>query len=536
MKKHFVISLFATSLVCLASKALAANTTANNCNQKERVELTTNDIFNLEDPDTIFLHRWANFFHIKTKNKTLYNEAAFFLEKCDLDHEDLKELERHLRGKKYIRDARVVFKANSEKVSVETWDNWSMMPTVDFGRKGGENKYAIGIKDRNLFGLGIDAELESFTNDQRSGYKFKTHFPLFLNNNINAQINFTSSDDGTSESVFIKKDFVSFDTSNAFNIGFDNFQQIDTQYKLGATYNQFEHNQRYSTASWQWLKKDSKADTLRFGIGFTNELHEFAVINETQNVDLISIAPPDREFIYPYLSVEYLQKDFRKLTNLNLINHIEDFNLGWNLTTQIGSDIGNTDTSPTLLWQSNLSKGIEIYEDAFWFITATFEGEMYSDSDNANRAVFSLNNEYFHKINNNWGAYLKNSSQFSENQFKDSPIVLGGESGLRGYPLQYRHGNHSTQFTAEARYYPHINIYKLVELGAAAFIDTGRVFGSSDNTTYQDSWMTSVGLGARFYSTQTSEARVIHVDIIKPLTSDANVNGVEFRITTKHSF
>ena len=73
-------------------------------------------------------------------------------------------------------------------------------------------------------------------------------------------------------------------------------------------------------------------------------------------------------------------------------------------------------------------------------------------------------------------------------------------------------------------------------MGAAAFIDTGRVFGSSDNTTYQDSWMTSVGLGARFYSTQTSEARVIHVDIIKPLTSDANVNGVEFRITTKHSF
>lgn len=536
MNKIFVYSLFTTSIIGFICKAHAKDSDAVNCNQKDRIELTTNDIFNLEDPQTIFLHRWANFFHIKTKSKTLYNEAAFFIEKCDLSQDDLEELERHLRGKKYIKDARVEFKENSDKVSVETWDNWSLMPTVDFGRKGGKNKYAIGIKDRNLFGLGIDAEIESFTNDQRSGYKFKTQFPLFLNNNINAQINLTSSDDGTSESIFVKKDFVSFDTSNAFSIGFDNFQQIDTQYKLGTTYNRFEHNQKYSTASWQWLNSDSKTNTLRFGIGFTNELHEFEEIAPQQSIDVLSAPPANREFIYPYLNVEYLQKDFRKLTNLNLINHIEDFNLGWNLTAEIGTDIGNTNTSPTLLWRSNLSKGIEVSANSFWFVTATFEGETYNDSTNKNRSVFNINNEFFHKINESWGAYLKNSSQFSENQFQDNPIVLGGESGLRGYPLQYRHGNHSTQFTAEARYYPHINIYKLLELGGAAFVDTGRVFGSSDNTTNQDSWMTSVGVGARFYSTQTSEARVIHVDIIKPLTSDANVNGVEFRITTKHSF
>ncbi|MAG44526.1 hypothetical protein CL633_01420, partial [bacterium] len=463
MKKHFVINLLATSIIFLTCRAQAANATDDNCNQKDKIELKTYDIFNLEDPDTIFLHRWANFFHIKTKNKTLYNEAAFFIKKCDVSQEDLEELERHLRSKKYIRDARVTRNDNSDKITVETWDNWSLMPTVDFGRKGGKNKYAIGIKDRNFLGLGIDAELESFTNDQRSGYKFKTHFPLFLNNNINAQVNLTNSDDGTSESVFIQKDFVSFDTNNAFNIGFDNFRQIDTQYKLGKTYNQFEHNQRYSTASWQWLKNDSNEDTLRFGIGFTNEQHEFSAINEIQNPDLISVVPSNREFIYPYLSVEYLQKDFRKLSNLNLINHIEDFNLGWNLTTQVGTDIGNTDTSPTLLWQSSLTKGIEIFDDTFWFISATLDGEIYSDSNNANRTVLSVNNEYFHKLNDSWGAYLKNNSQFSENQFQDNPIVLGGETGLRGYPLQYRHGDHSTQFTAEARYYPHINIYKLLE-------------------------------------------------------------------------
>ena len=74
------------------------------------------------------------------------------------------------------------------------------------------------------------------------------------------------------------------------------------------------------------------------------------------------------------------------------------------------------------------------------------------------------------------------------------------------------------------------------DITRAAFIDTGRVFGQSELSKNQTTWMTSVGVGARLYSTHSSEARVIHIDIIKPLSSDENVNSIEFRVTTKHSF
>ena len=134
---------------------------------------------------------------------------------------------------------------------------------------------------------------------------------------------------------------------------------------------------------------------------------------------------------------------------------------------------------------------------------------------------------------------MRNRSVFSENQFGDESMVLGGETGLRGFPIMYLHGQHSTQFSLEARYYPNINIYKLFELGAAAFIDTGKVLKQNDdlqNTPNSNDWNTSIGLGARFYSTQTSEGRVIRIDIIKPITDDINVNNGEFRVTTKYSF
>ena len=71
---------------------------------------------------------------------------------------------------------------------------------------------------------------------------------------------------------------------------------------------------------------------------------------------------------------------------------------------------------------------------------------------------------------------------------------------------------------------------------AAAFIDTGKTFGTSPFTNVDASLMTSIGFGARFYTALSSEAQVIHLDVIKPLSSDLNVNNVEFRITTKHSF
>ena len=57
------------------------------------------------------------------------------------------------------------------------------------------------------------------------------------------------------------------------------------------------------------------------------------------------------------MGVEYVQKDIRELTNINLINHIEDFNLGWHAWAEIGTDLRNDSKHPELIWRSRLSKG-----------------------------------------------------------------------------------------------------------------------------------------------------------------------------------
>jgi hypothetical protein len=494
-KLFSTINLIFTALFC----DLAASEDRK-CDQTENVNFLSYNIFDLTNKDTIFLHRWANFLHIKTKQKTLINESAFFLNKCQINDDDLLELERHLRKEKYIRDAAVTYHEDNT-IEVQTWDNWSLMPTVDFVRKGGQNKFAIGMQDRNLLGLGIDAEIEYFSNAQRTGYKFKTRFPLYLKNNTNASIRMPRNDHGTSEAVLMQKKFVSFNTNNAYKIGFNNFNQIDTQYKYGVESNKYIHYQYYSTANWQWLHQDSVNDNLRFGLGYTHEKLSFLALTETGLTSTLpsEILPSNRTFNYPFLSVEYLQKDYRKLTNLNVINHIEDFNSGWIATASVGSDLTQKKDSPKLVWKSHLSKGFDVFGDAIWLFEASFEGEVYDNSEHENRLLLNINTEYFHKFNDKWGVYFKKVNLLGKNQFLDSPVVLGGESGVKGYPLQYQHGDHSTHFTFETRYYPHINIYKLIELGGAAFIDTGRVFGQPELSQNPSLWMTSVGLDARFF-------------------------------------
>ena len=167
-------------------------------------------IFDVNEEGFTFLHRWANAIHIDTKIVTLENEATFFINKCTKTFADRAELERHLRSRRFLRDAEVSTDEDIRNITITTWDNWSLMPTISFGRKGGMNTYSFGIKERNLLGLGIDTEIESYRNTQRSGYKLHAIIPLFQKQNTSVKLSFADNDDGQQRSLFLHKIFASF--------------------------------------------------------------------------------------------------------------------------------------------------------------------------------------------------------------------------------------------------------------------------------------------------------------------------------------
>ena len=51
------------------------------------------------------------------------------------------------------------------------------------------------------------------------------------------------------------------------------------------------------------------------------------------------------------------------------------------------------------------------------------------------------------------------------------PFTIGGDNGLRGYPLRYQSGTARALFTVEERFYSNWQPLKLFDVGAAAFVD-----------------------------------------------------------------
>ncbi len=509
-----------------------------NCSQgSQKVIFKPQTIFDKNEQGFVFVHRWANAIHVDTKIVTLENEAAFFIDKCDKNFADMAELERHLRTRKYLRDAKVTSDEMIENITVTTWDNWSLMPTISFGRQGGESTYSFGIKERNLLGLGIDTEIQTYKNSQRKGYKIKSTIPLFSKKNISLKLRFADNDDGTQQALFLQKQFASFYTNYAYNIGFYKESRNDTIYQNDSELAIFSHDISFKNAEYAWLNFNNVRALLRYRVGITQDQHKFYNIDNPVMVKNIDSAflPKNRDVIYPWFGIDYIEKDFKKLTNIHLITQIEDFNHGWQFSSRLGLSNGNKAGGAWALFQANINKGFEIHDKALLLMNIAFSGDLYEQKDH--RLLLNFTTEYFYNINPSWGFYLGNTNVLSKNQYLDKPVTIGGNTGLRGFPLQYQHGEYSVKLTSEIRYYPHINLFKLFDLAGAAFFDAGRAFGDYQTKNSEDAWLYSIGIGARLYSPHAARShQVIHIDFAFPQSDNLDINNFEIRVEAKQSF
>ncbi len=511
------------------------------CNEPQpKITFMPQTIFDESEDGITFLHRWANAIHIDTKIMTLEDEAIFFLNKCNKNFADMAELERHLRNRKYLRDARVTSDENIENITITTWDNWSLMPTVSFGRKGGINTYSFGIKERNLFGLGIDTEVESYRNIQRSGYKLLTTIPLFQKQNTEMRLRFADNDDGQQHSLFVKKAFAGFNTTTAYLLGFNEESRNDTIFQNGHVQSIYTHDISYKEANYAWLNFNSDNRLLRYHIGVTQDKDTFLPLSIEQTSKLTSpplttVHPKDRDLLYPWLAFEYIEKDFRKLTNIHLITQIEDFNHGWQLSSRLGIANGTKEDSAWTLWNMQVKKGFSIYNNALLLLDLALANDIYQDRDS--RLLVKISAEYFYQLNRNWGFYLSNNNVVSKNQYLDQPITMGGNTGLRGFPLQYQHGKNSIKATSEIRYYPEINLFKLFDLAGVAFVDIGRTYGQSTVKNIEEGWIGSAGVGIRLHSPHSGGNHpIIHIDFAFPQSNNPNIDTFEIRVQAKKSF
>ncbi|MEC4727446.1 hypothetical protein HWQ46_18030 [Shewanella sp. D64] len=504
-----------------------------------KIIVTSHPIFDESDPDSFFIHDWANYLHINTQESTILYKLTF-TEQSIVSQKDIEEAQRNLRSEPYIRDAKISFAERDpdadapdegEVVLVETWDNWSLLPTVSVGRSGGDSKFSIGLKEDNLLGLGIRTRIKYKSTNDRTGYKFAVKVPVDrLIEHSTIAASFHDNSDGQATQFRFDKPFYTLDTTNMYGVSYLDDFRTDTIRQNGMNINEFEHKQDYFNLQYGWRVHNTPNSRTRLIAGITRDRNEFANLDNYPDTTL----PKSRNFLYPWVAYEYLQDDYKVLNNVHLINYNEDFNLGWHHYFKLGfetEDLGDSSLGYHIDWKT--TRGYQGNQD---LILLSFDGiGIFSTQQ---KDVYQVNAmaEYFYQISPKWTAYAKSRLSTSKNNYLDKTFALGDDTGIRGYPNDYQHGDNQWLFTAELRNYPNINLYQLAELGWAAFVDVGQATGGQDAGNEISGPIGSVGIGARIYSSRSSYGNVAHIDISMPFTTGVEVNEWEWRFIVKNRF
>jgi len=289
--------------------------------------------------------------------------------------------------------------------------------------------------------------------------------------------------------------------------------------------NSFEFSDRHLGHSWvsMYLQIADNSD---------GETSQFSAVPVPT---LPSAIPTDRKLTYPYLGFETLQDEFEISSNRDQIGRKEDFLLGTRLAGSIGwaSESFGADRD-ALLYSATASRGFGSLDRKTLLLSATASGRL--ESGHSANVLATISARYYVTQSRKRLFFVGLQGSAGLALDLDNPVQLGGDSGLRGYPLRYQNGESKMLVTIEQRYFTDWYPFRLARVGGAIFADVGRVWGRNPLGGEPLGWLKAIGVGLRFAPTRSASAKMVHLDIAFPLDGDPTLDSVQISLEAKRSF
>ncbi|WP_462146898.1 BamA/TamA family outer membrane protein [Pseudoalteromonas gelatinilytica] len=497
----------------------------------DKLNIDTHTIFDPNDPETTALHRFINWLHIDTKNKVV-SEQITFKEGDQVSERQLQEAERILRSKKYLRDAKVSYTKDCLEdeprvVQIDTWDTWSLLPTINFGRSSGNNKYSLGFKEENFLGYGIRASLKYKSDHERSGYHSVLQMPVPWQPHATLTLQADDYDDGQVFLVDYHQPFYQRSSDALMRYFAKSQKQKSYIYQNGMTRSEFFTDELIAQFAYGGILSQDSQQTFHWLAGIDYE----DVSYRPFETEPLLAGLNDYTIAAPWVGLHWLEDNYAVLHDIDLINHNEDVNLGWELNSKFAIDTVNFGQG--FLFDTNLTKAW-FNNNALYRFAAGMKGNVGTELDD--RLALYSKAQMNYRWSDSFAFYAHLNGHWQNHEFADKPLAVGGEEGMRGFPESYQHGTSSVQATAELRMYPNINLYQFVDVGFVGFVDVGQAFGSTETANISDSMLTSAGLGIRLYSSRSSNDNVIHIDFSTPLGSYQDVDSWQIGMSVETTF
>ncbi|HEX6995885.1 MAG TPA: BamA/TamA family outer membrane protein [Gammaproteobacteria bacterium] len=502
-----------------------------------RIDIEVQNVFDTSNPDEAKrLYRWANRMHVTTRENVIEN-VLLFRPGDRFEPRLLAESARLLRSRDFLVEATVEPSAyheetNTVDVRVVVRDGWSLSPELELGRNGGENELGIGIEESNLLGTGKGLTVSYSTDVDRDEVYLGYTDPNVRGSRARLDVVFANTSDGDRMSIAAGRPFFALDTRwSVAGLVLDD-ERVDTIYDLGEEIDEFRHERRAFSVEGGWSRGLRGDRALRWLAGISYEEHEFGVAPDVPDPLLL---PPDRKLVYPWIGFQVIQDDFRVMTELNDIGRTEDVPLGLNVKVKLGfaAESFGADRRATVL-EVAASKGWEPGRGKLFLFDSALAARR--ESGETRNGVLALSARYYHRNLEHHLFLASLQATASRRLDPERQVLLGGDNGLRGYPLRYQSGEHSAVLTLEQRFFTDWYPLRLFRLGYAVFFDVGRVWGRDARATEPAGTLANVGAGLRLTSPRSSSRQVVHIDLATPLSHRDDVDGWQLTVETKRSF
>ena len=244
--------------------------------------------------------------------------------------------------------------------------------------------------------------------------------------------------------------------------------------------------------------------------------------------------PPDQTLAGPFVRYELVEDNYQKVMNRDRIQRPEYFAMGFQSLVQVGralTDFGSSQ-NPWLI-SATVSDGFRVLDRQDLLTAGSFSRQFGNET--GDRRALGGSAHYYVPQSPRALFYAAASVDAIDSPNPADQLQLGGDTGLRGYPLRYQTGSHRALLTVEERVYTDWYPFRLFRVGGAIYYDVGRAWGGPTENTANTRWLSDIGVGLRIVSDRSSAGNVLHVDIAIPINNhDPTITSHQllFKMTT----
>ncbi len=348
---------------------------------------------------------------------------------------------------------------------------------------------------------------------------------------MRGKIVYADNSDGTTEQLRVERPFFALSTRHAGGFDLQDNRRTTDLYELGHVRESFEQKSRRGEV-WLGLSRGLvHGETHRLILGVTYDEVQFAQLPEEPPTTL----PADRKLVYPWVGWSWVQDSFVVEHDFDRVGRAEDLEIGWQGSARLGIATESLGSDrDAVVYDSALSRGWKSGERQLLIASAALGGRL--ESGGSGPVLFSLGLRYLFRDFANQALYVAAIADVASHLDAESQLLIGGDTGLRGYPLRYEEGDRRALLTVEQRWYGSREFLHLFRLGAAVFGDVGRAWFEDGTQAGGLGWLRDVGAGLRIAPTRTSHANTIRLDIAFPLDGDPSIKKIQYLVSTSERF